>query len=193
MRNPPWKLRIQVRRKVRRQRRKGYHVRSNNHAKRQNTPRRRRRRHGSLAAELRAATPRRNSNGNERRSPSKALVDMKNAIPAEGNEEGQQSDDDDARDRGERAAGHGGQALPADNAADDAKPGQRGEVQDHGDGRPVAPEAVARLDHLAEACPRAQGPEVCWRQGCQGGEGQDDEGAVAQGEGVGCWAEHAEG
>lgn len=139
----------------------------------------------------RAAIPRRDDDGDQRRDPPDTLVAMEDVVSAERDQEGQDADDDDADDGREGAPGDGREALPADDAVDDAEPGQRGEVQDHGHRDGVAPEAEARLDHLAQAGPGAQGAQVRGDDGRQEGEEEDDEGAVPEAQAVG-GTQHAE-
>lgn len=186
----PRELGVQVRREIRRHRRVGNHVGGDDHAERQDAPGRGRRR-GGLPAKKRAAVPRRDGDGDQRRDPPDALVAVEDVVSAERDEEGQDADDDDADDGREGAAGDGREALPADDAVDDAEPGQRGEVQDDGHGDGVAPEAEARLDHLAQAGPGAQGAQVRGGEGGQEGEEDDDEGAVPEAQAVG-GTQHAE-
>lgn len=139
----------------------------------------------------RAAVPRRDDDGDQRRDPPDPLVAMEDVVSAERDQEGQDADDDDADDGRERAPGDGREALSADDAVDDAEPGQRGEIQDDGHRDGVAPEAEARLDHLAQTGLGTQGAQVRGDEGRQQGEEDDDEGAVPEAQAVG-GTQHAE-
>ena len=71
--------------------------------------------------------------------------------------------------------GVGGQALAADDAGDDAEADKGREVEEDGHRDQVSAKAVPRLDHLAQAGARAQGPQEGGKQRSQHADEDDDE------------------
>lgn len=116
---------------------------------------------------------------------------MQNTEAAEGDEQGEKRDYDDAGGGSEVAIGDSRETLPANHAHDDEEARECSDVEQDDNGDRIAAEAESSLDHLPHARLRAHGAKVRRSNGGQEGEEDDDEGAVSQTEVVDGWTQQA--
>ena len=158
-------LRVKVRRQITGDSGPGDHVARDDHAV-ANDSRGGRGGEGSLLGQIGATASRRDGDGDDGGDKGVCLIVVQDSESAEGDEQAQQGDDNDARVGRHIAVRNGGETLPANNADDDDEARQGGEVEQDGDRYEIPAEAVPGLDHLAKTCLGPKGCEIC---GCAGG------------------------